>query len=231
MGRRNQHTREELREIALQAAEHLVAEHGLAGLSTRKVVGRIGYTVGSLYMVFRNLDDLIAQMNERTLEALQARLTAAIADRPPPAAAIRALAQAYITFALTETHRWLAIYQHRMPEGESMPESFTDQVARMFELVQLELALLCPGRAPEDIALAARALWSSIHGICILGFDQKLEVAGGRSIQEVTGSLLDHYLAGFVAAASNLESPNRHTQGSSGAVMTQAVDNSPAIRS
>ncbi len=197
MGRRNEHTREELREIALQAAEHLVAEHGLAGLSTRKVVGRIGYTVGSLYMVFRNLDDLIAQMNERTLETLQARLIAAIADRPPPAAAIRTLAQVYITFALAETHRWLAIYQHRMPEGQPLPESFTDKVTGMFELVQQQLALLCPQRSPGEIASAARALWSGVHGICILGFDQKLEMVGGRPIQEVTGSLLDHYLAGF----------------------------------
>lgn len=197
MGRRNEHTREELREIALQAAEHLVAEHGLAGLSTRKVVSRIGYTVGSLYMVFRNLDDLIAQMNERTLEVLQARLLAAIADRPPPATAIRALAQAYITFALAETPRWLAIFQHRMPEGQPLPESFTAKVVGMFELVQQQLALLCPRRSPEDIALAARALWSGVHGICILGFDQKLEMAGGRPIQDVTGSLLDHYLAGF----------------------------------
>jgi len=196
MGRRNEHTREELREIALQAAEHLVAEHGLAGLSTRKVVSRIGYTVGSLYMVFRNLDDLIAQMNERTLETLQARLIAAIADQPP-AAAIRALARTYITFALADTHRWLAIYEHRMPEDQPLPESFTDKVARMFELVQQQLALLCPHRSPEDIAVAARALWSGVHGICILGFDQKLEMAGGRPIQDVTGSLLDHYLAGF----------------------------------
>ena len=200
MGRRNEHTRQELREIALQAAEHLVAEHGLAGLSTRKVVGRIGYTVGSLYMVFRNLDDLIAQMNERTLETLQTHLRAAIADRPPPAAAIRALAQAYITFALAETHRWLAIYQHRMPEGQSLPESFTAKVAGMFELVQQQLTLLCPQRSPEDIALAARALWSGVHGIGILGFDQKLEMVGGRPIQEVTSSLLDHYLAGFTRA-------------------------------
>ncbi len=198
MGRRNEHTREELREIALQAAEHLVAEHGLAGLSTRKVVGRIGYTVGSLYMVFRNQDDLIAQMNERTLEALQNHLTAAIADHPPPAAAIRALARAYIAFALAQTHRWLAIYEHRMPEGQPLPESFTDKVTRMFELVQQQLALLGPQRSPEDIALAARALWSGVHGICILGLDQKLEMAGGRPIQDVTGSLLDHYLAGFV---------------------------------
>ena len=64
MGRRNQHTREELRSIALQAAEELVVAHGLAGLSARKVVARIGYTVGSLYMVFRSLDDLIVQTNE-----------------------------------------------------------------------------------------------------------------------------------------------------------------------
>ena len=118
----------------------------------------------------------------------------------PPAAAIQALAQTYITFALTETHRWLAIYQHRMPEGQPVPESLTDKVAGMFALAQQQLARLCPRRSPQDIALAARALWSGVHGICILGFDQKLEMAGGRPIQEVTRSLLDHYLAGFTQA-------------------------------
>ncbi len=198
MGRRNDHTREELREIALQAAEELVASDGLAGLSTRKVVARIGYTVGSLYMVFQSLDDLIVQMNERTLVDLGEQLTAAVADRPPPDLAIRALAQAYIEFALIETPRWLAIYQHRLPEGQTVPDSFSAKIAGMFALVQQELALLCPHRSPDDIALAARALWSGIHGVCILGFDQKLEFVGGRSIAEVTDSLLDHYLAGLM---------------------------------
>jgi AcrR family transcriptional regulator len=200
MGRRNDHTREELREIALQAAEQLVATNGLAGLSTRKVVARIGYTVGSLYMVFRNLNDLIVQMNERTLDDLGERLTTAVADQPPPALAIRALAQAYIEFALTETPRWLAIYQHRLPEGQTVPDSFSAKIAGMFALVQHELALLCPHRSPDDIALAARALWSGIHGVCILGFDEKLEFVGGRSIAAVTRSLLDHYLAGLMGA-------------------------------
>lgn len=198
MGRRNQHTREQLRAIALQAAEELVAAHGLAGLSARKVVARIGYTVGSLYMVFRNLDDLIMQMNERTLERLHAALATAIADRPPPAVALRALAQAYIAFALRETHRWLAIYQHRMPHDQPTSESLGETVKQTFALVQTQLALLCPHRSPDDIALAARALWSGIHGVCILGLDQTLEAAGGRSIEDVAGSLLDHYLAGFM---------------------------------
>lgn len=207
MGRRNEHTREELREIALQAAEQLVAAHGLAGLSTRKIVARIGYTVGSLYLIFRNLDDLIAQMNERTLDALQERLQTAAAGHPP-AVALRALAQAYIAFALAETHRWLALYQHRMPEGQSVPESFVGKVEQMFDLVQKELALLGPRRSPADNALAARALWSGVHGICILGLDRKLETVGGRSIQEVTGSLLDHYLAGFIQGIPDSSPPS-----------------------
>lgn len=207
MGRRNDHTREELREIALQAAEELVAVDGLDGLSTRKVVTRIGYTVGSLYMVFRNLDDLIVQMNERTLHDLGEQLTVAVADRPPPVQAIRALAQAYIGFALTETPRWLAIYQHRLPEGQTVPDSFSEKVAGMFALVQQQLALLCPHRPPDDITLAARALWSGIHGVCILGFDQKLEFVGGRSIAEVTDSLLDHYLAGLMGPGYPLSQP------------------------
>ena len=201
MGRRNEHTREELREISLLAAERLVAAHGLAGLSTRKVVACIGYTVGSLYMVFRNLDDLIVQMNERTLDTLYGKLATAVAGRPSPATAIRALAQAYLSFALVETNRWLALYEHRLPEGQTVTDSFTEKVARMFELVQHHLALLCPHRSAADVALAARALWSGIHGICMLSLDRKLESVGGRSMQEVAGSLLDNYLAGFVGQA------------------------------
>lgn len=204
MGRRNEHTREELREISLRAAEQLVTAHGLSGLSARKIASAIGYTVGSLYMVFRNLDDLILQMNERTLDQLYNRLADAVTNREqPPASSVRALAQAYLSFALDETNRWLALYEHRMPEGQSAPDSFSEKVARMFELVQHHLALLSPHRSPEDSALAARALWSGIHGVCVLSLDRKLETIGGVPMEEVAASLLDNYLAGFVASAKS----------------------------
>ncbi len=198
MGRRNEHTREELREISLQAAEQLVIEHGLMGLSARKVAAGIGYTVGSLYMVFRNLDDLIIQMNERTLDRLHERLAVAAINSSSPTMAIQALAQAYLNFALSETNRWLALYEHRMPEGQATPESFIDKIGRMFELVQHYLALLCPHRSLEEISLAARALWSGVHGVCVLSLDRKLENIGGRTMEEVARSLLDNYLAGFI---------------------------------
>ena len=59
MARRSDHSREELREMALAATEEIIDQQGLAGLTARKVAAGIGYTVGTLYLVFRNLDDLI----------------------------------------------------------------------------------------------------------------------------------------------------------------------------
>ena len=45
-----------------EGAERIVAEHGHSGLSARKVASAIGYTVGTLYLVFDNLDDLVLQV-------------------------------------------------------------------------------------------------------------------------------------------------------------------------
>jgi len=201
MGRRNDHSREEIREMALQAAESIVVEQSLAGLSARKIAVRIGYTVGSLYLVFRNLDDLIAQVNERTLDELFEALKTAVSDHQlSPRQCISELGRAYIEYAVTHSHRWKMIFEHRMPEGESVPDSFKERVARMFALVQNHLQHLSGQRTEAQLELAAQALWSGVHGVCILGLDQKLQAtSGGRSVQEVADSLLENYLDGFTA--------------------------------
>ena len=44
MARRSDHTRDELRRMALDAARAIVEEDGLRGLSTRRLAKAIGYT-------------------------------------------------------------------------------------------------------------------------------------------------------------------------------------------
>lgn len=203
MGRRNDHSRAEIREMALAAAERIIVAQGKEGLSARKIASGIGYTVGSLYLVFENLDDLLAQVNERTLEALAQALQAAVSDpNLPPRDCILALGRAYIEFATRHSHRWKLVFEHRMPPGQSVPDSFQDQVSRLFDLVRHQLERLAGQRARQDLALAASALWSGVHGICMLSLDAKLQVNADRSAQEVAESLIDNYLAGFVRGHS-----------------------------
>ena len=68
MARRSDHSREEIKEMALNAAMEVLEQEGPKGLSARKVASAIGYTVGTLYLVFKNQQEMVLQLNARTLD-------------------------------------------------------------------------------------------------------------------------------------------------------------------
>ena len=199
MARRSDHSREEIHEMALSAAEKIVSEQGQAGLSARKVAGAIGYTVGTLYLVFENLDDLTLQINGRTLDRLHTRMVEGQADSGDAREQLLQLGHTYIRFADEHPHLWKMIFESRFPENRSMPEWFGEKVTRMFSLVETRLKPLASNRSPEEITQAARALWSGVHGICILALTNKLDTAGVGSVHDLTHSLMNNYLKGFTA--------------------------------
>lgn len=61
MARRSDHSREEIKEMALTAALTILEEEGARGLTARKVATAIGYTVGTLYLVFKNQQEMVSQ--------------------------------------------------------------------------------------------------------------------------------------------------------------------------
>ena len=197
MARRSDHSREEIREMALSAAEQIVVEQGYEGLSARKVAAAIGYTVGTLYLVFENLDDLILNINARTLDRLHARMTGSRASSGDARDYLLQLGQAYIRFAQEDPHRWAMVFEHRLSEGRQVPPWYQEKITRMFEMVEQGLVPLARQRSQQEITQAAAALWGGVHGICILALTNKLGIAGVDSVQELTQSLIGNYLEGF----------------------------------
>lgn len=98
MGRRNEYSREQLWEMALQAVESLRGK-GSRGPYCAQGARQIGHTLDSLYMVIRNLDDLIVQVNERTLDELFPRMTHSVAGNSQARDAVRTLGHACVGFA------------------------------------------------------------------------------------------------------------------------------------
>ena len=128
MGRRNEHSREELQEMAISAAEAIIASEGLRGLTARKVAGQLGYSAGSLYMVFNGLDELILHVKARTLSRLADNLDAHTMTDATPLAALRALAHGYLKFAMQEQTRWRAVFDHQLNKETKLPCWYTDTV-------------------------------------------------------------------------------------------------------
>jgi AcrR family transcriptional regulator len=199
MARRSDHSREQIREMALAAAESIVSDLGYTHLSARKVATAIGYTVGTLYLVFDNLDDLVLQVNGRTLDRLHAQMVEDQARCKDARDRLLQLGHTYIRFADKHPHCWEMIFESRFPQAQGMPEWFREKVARMFSLVEEALKPLAKNHTSAEIAQAARALWSGVHGICILAITNKLDVAGVASVQDLAQSLMSNYLTGFIA--------------------------------
>lgn len=197
MARRSDHSREEIRQMALNAAEAIVAGEGYKGLSARKVAGAINYTVGTLYLVFENLDDLVLQVNGRTLDALFEWLRARRAPGADSRASLLALADAYIAYAETETPRWNMLFEYVTEQGNSLPDWYLVKLGKVFGLAEEALRPLADHRSEEEIRQAARVLWASVHGICTLKIRHRMDLAGGQSTGEMAHMLIDNFLQGF----------------------------------
>ena len=198
MGRRNEHSREELKALVLRTAGDIVAESGAAALSMREVARRIGYTVGALYLVFENLDDLIVHLNEQTIMQLRAALERIRGRTNQPAQNLRLLVAAYLGFALLHTARWRLVFEHRLPEGQKAPPTYSGHTAAIFALVGDRLREAGITRDAASTAELATALWSGAHGICMLAVTGKLQVATQASVQRLLDVLLDRFLGAAV---------------------------------
>jgi AcrR family transcriptional regulator len=162
MGRRSDHTREELRALLVSEGHKLLAEQGLARFSGREVAKRAGYTVGTIYNVFGSLDRLIAAINSHTFSLWARFLRERLAQRGEDR--IKSLVEGYFDFALANPNLWSAIYDHRLADGEDLDESDHAQRAALTDIVENEVRAALPDADMPEAARFARSLIATVHG-------------------------------------------------------------------
>lgn len=197
MARRSDHTRDELHEMLLEAAWEATEADGVAALTARRLAAAIGYSPGTIYQVFENLDDLVAHLKVRILDRLVERLDGTPASRSPRDRLL-ALVDLYVAFATEEPRLWHALFEAPLPSGAPLPDWFGDHVRRGLARVEAALAPLFPGDA-ATAARGARALWAGLHGIVSLARSQSVSRAGGLDAAALARDFAETYLAGLEA--------------------------------
>ncbi len=202
MARRSDHSREELHALALAAAREIAEKEGMSRLTSRRIAARNGYSVGTLYNLFDNLDELILRLNGTTLDALFEALVGLRLDEQPEAA-VRTLAEGYIRFVRDHPKLWNLQFQHHWPDGQPIPDWHEESVRRVLGLLERALApLFAPGQEAERLH-TARVLWSSLHGMVSLEGADRL--AATESLEAMADSLATNYLAGLRARRGSSE--------------------------
>ena len=188
--------RAKLRESLIEAAERRIAAGGLAGLKTRDLARDISIANGAVYNLVEDVDELILRVGSRTLARLDAALTAAEADGPPsPRETLVRIAVAYCDFAAENLELWRALFEHRMAPGKPVPEWAISEQMDLFRHIYQPLATLFPERTQGELGVTARSLFSAVHGMVLLGLEQKLIAvpveALRKEIATIVGAMVD----------------------------------------
>lgn len=202
MGRRSDHSAEELRELLVACGHALMAERGFAKFSAREAARRAGYSVGTIYNVFGGLDGYLIAVNSRTFREWSAWLERALAEAPGDAhSRIEALVRAYFGFAEANRNAWMAIYDHRIDRSIEVPAE--DEAAReaLTGIVDREVAAALRGHDGDEMRRLVRSLIATVHGHCALWLTgsyalMREEDPAGQALARVTEILRCHGILG-----------------------------------
>jgi AcrR family transcriptional regulator len=158
-----------LRGTILAAATDLLAEVGKReAVSVRAVAERVGVTTPSIYLHFKDKDDLLDAVCASVFESLGAALQEAAAQASTPLERLLAQGRAYVRFALDKPeHYRLAFMVSGHPK--SVDDVLTDCCFQQFlKTVEecIESDVLPKG--PQGALGLGLQLWSSAHGLSSL---------------------------------------------------------------
>ena len=151
------------REQILAAAAELFAARGFHGVSVSELGAACGISGPALYKHFPSKQAMLAEMLVSISEQLLAVGTERVAAAADPAAAVRALVDWHVDFALG--HRPLIIVQDR--DWESLPEDAREQVRGLqrqyVDLLAGRLRTLRPELGPGAAHAAAQAAFGLLN--------------------------------------------------------------------
>lgn len=194
MARRKEHSHDEIRAMAIQAATELLTEQGVVGLSLRKVASQIGYVPSTLINIFGSYNYLLLAVSEATLRTLHDRLAGVCAA--DSLRKIIAMAWEYSQFANERRQAFKLVFELQLLDSEPLPASQGQLIAGLFILIERELAQIFPEATPEQHLIMSRVLWGGIHGLTALSLDNKL-FAESLSLRDLLESHVQAYLQGM----------------------------------
>ena len=163
---RKQKYKDELRVAILDAARELFVDESYEGFSMRKLAVKIKYSPGSIYLYFKNKEELFDCLVEESfvhlLKALEGLL---LGEEVDPVIVLRKGMRAYVDFGLSYPNDYRLAFLLQKPV-EKRP--YTTHAA--FEVVR-QMVRQCIEKKrfrAVDIETTSQALWAAIHGVTSL---------------------------------------------------------------
>jgi AcrR family transcriptional regulator len=189
MGRPRYH-HEDLRNVLLENALHVLENEGLESLTMRRLSRKTGVSRAAPYRHFDDKTALLGAVAARGFNSLGDLLQAASGNGIPPLDIFRHCACAYVRFAVDRSTLYSLMFGFELTDAAPVPE-LAESAERAFTIIS-DIIRDCQeegvfgGTDPVEYANVA---WSSLHGLSMLLIDGAVRVADdSRHLRMQSGS-------------------------------------------
>lgn len=188
----------DLRRALIDAAVSIIAELGSDAFTLREAARRAGVNHRAVYRHFSDKSALLAAVAEQGYRELSSRMRKRQSKVAPDVLAeLRAIAHAYVEFALDRAADFRVMFGPRLNEEGRFPE-LEEAVQSAYALISEVIArgvadgVLEVASVPEAVV----TLWSAMHGFASLVLMRRVR-AGRRGLAALTDRVLAPTLAGL----------------------------------
>ena len=184
--------RTELRQRLIDIAEARIAEDGMAAIKARDLAKRADCAVGAIYNVFGDLNDIIIAVNGRTFQRIGAAVAKSLEGREgdTPTDRLIAMSLAYLDFAAANPKTWRTLFDIRMSTEMAVPDWYMSELGRLFGYIAGPVSECFPDMSDDEVNLMTRALFSSVHGIVLLGLENRISGVPGDELERMIALVL-----------------------------------------
>ncbi len=169
--KRRDKQKSDLRQSILEAATKLFEEKGYEDFSLRQVAEAIGYTPTTIYLYFKDKDDLLLHVAYDGFKLFGQSLQKAYQSNKSTLERFEATGWAYFDFAMSHPIHYRLMFMQRSEFLQRKLESY-ESIIESFGVLQrvieegIQENLFIPGDAKSHSAL----IWANVHGVVSLAF-------------------------------------------------------------
>lgn len=193
---RRQREKENLRQLILDTAREMFAEEGYHSVSMRKIADKIEYSPTTIYLYFKDKNDLLQQICNETFAKLGGKLASMGKKHDKNIDGLREGLRTYIEFGLKHPKHYEVTFM--LPLTENLGEDFEGSLGkRAFEFLRsgVKDCIESGEIASGDVDLISQTLWAGIHGVTSLLIGHEGFPFVGKKI--LINSVIDTMLEGL----------------------------------
>lgn len=173
---RRERNRQETRQAILKAATSMFEREGYEGFSLRQVAENIGYTPTTIYLYFKDKDDLLFAVCSQGFSEFTQALQTAYDTHPDPRERLAALAWAYLEFGLEHPLHYQMMFMQKSDwvlKATNTKGEVQGSNSYMIQMNAVTEAMKAGVIRMGDPIETTNLLWAGVHGIVSLALSMK----------------------------------------------------------